>query len=463
MPPVIPIAFREALECSLILLVLASHPRVRQGMGSLLSGALLGILAGAAMSYLPATISFLHDDTLWSTFRHIAETSLFILPAVLLFIEGKNFAPPTKKDMGFSLFVLGLVITVFDARLTGFYFHEIALIQDSPAATPALALLGAGLAFTALLAIGPLKRLRPERLFTPAALVLAAATLRILTGGIEATEEVHTIEALRLGLQGFFSGVSSQIRDALMLAPHEFIETGGGRVFDFLSGQRMSTTVLVLLLTAPPVMVLMSAVSRPDPDVSGIEKAAERRLTLSLFRTDIILKGAPPLICFFLVLGALHFVTASLNPLNEARPVFIEEDKEDEARAGVLIIPVSGPYGELSDGILRKFSYRYGNRVIRFMALMKPNGTLGVGLDECAVCSPPQWNEKASGYAQRGDHLVCKYCMTPIPANSVNKPGGCNPIPLPFVLVDERLEIETAELIRVWRGAQKLEKKGTHL
>ena len=462
MPPVIPIAFREALECSLILLVLASHPRVRQGMGSLLSGALLGILAGAAMSYLPATISFLHDDTLWSTFRHIAETSLFILPAVLLFIEGKNFAPPTKKDMGFSLFVLGLVITVFDARLTGFYFHEIALIQDSPAATPALALLGAGLAFTALLAIGPLKRLRPERLFTPAALVLAAATLRILTGGIEATEEVHTIEALRLGLQGFFTGISSQIRDALMLTPHEYIVTGGAWVFDFLSGQRMSTTVLVLLLTAPPVMVLMSAVSRPDPDVSGIEKAAERRLTLSFFRMDLILKGAPPLICFFLVLGALHFVTASLNPLTDARPVFIEEDKEDQ-EGGVLIIPVSGPYGELSDGILRKFSYRYGNRVIRFMALMKPNGTLGVGLDECAVCSPPQWNEKASGYAQRGDHLVCKYCMTPIPVNAVNKPGGCNPIPLPFMLVDERLQIETSDLIRIWRGAQELEKKGTHL
>ncbi len=460
MPAVTPIAFREALECSLILLVLASHPRVRENMGLLLGGAGLGILIGAVMSYLPASIGIAHNDTLWSTFRHIAETSLFILPAVILLIEGKDFAPPSKKDLGFSLFVLGLFLTVFDARLTGLFVHERALILESPAATPALALLGAGLGFTALLVIVPLKRLRPERLFTPAALVLAAATLRILTGGIEAAQEVHTIEALRLGLQGFFSGVSLQIRDALMLTPHEFIEAGGGWFFDFLGGQRMSATVLVLLLTAPPVMVLMSVVSRPDPDVSGVKKGAERRLALSFFRMDIILKGAPPLICFFLVLGALHFVSASLNPLNEARPVVIEED---EASEGILSIPVSGTYGDISDGVLRKFSFRYGNRVIRFLALMKPNGTLGVGLDECAVCSPPDWNEKASGYAQRGDHLVCKYCMTPIPVNAVNKPGGCNPIPLPFKLADERLQIETSDLIRVWRGAQKLEKKGTHL
>ncbi|MCK4912037.1 MAG: DUF2318 domain-containing protein, partial [Thermodesulfovibrionales bacterium] len=108
-------------------------------------------------------------------------------------------------------------------------------------------------------------------------------------------------------------------------------------------------------------------------------------------------------------------------------------------------------------------SYLYGREVIRFIAIMKPDGTVGVGLDECEICDPPKWNKKAQGYAQRGDHLVCKYCMTPIPTNTVNRPGGCNPIPLPFVLEDGRITIETGELIRIWRAAEKLDKKGSHL
>ncbi len=463
MTPVFTIGFLEALECSLALLVLAALPVLRRRFASLLGGALLGMVTGAAISYLPPWLPAVHNEALWGVLRHSLEIALFLVPVFLLWLESKSSPALEGISVEPFLALLGFSLTVFDARLTSLVVHESALMLESPLAAPAVAALGAALALSMLMVIrlpGLMEKIRTERFFTPASVLLAAATLRLLTGGVDAIDETHTIEALRLGIQGLFTGISIQTQDALMLTPLEFIPTAAAGVFKFLSGEQMATTALVLLLTAPPVLVLMAVLSRPDPDLSQHEQAAQRRLHLAFFRMDMVMRGAPPLICFFLVLGALHLVTAGLNPMNEPRPVPLTESTE---HAGVLSIPVSGPYGDFSDGMLRKFSFRYGQKVIRFLAIMKPDGTVGAGLDECEICNPPQWNEKALGYAQRGDHLVCKYCMTPIPTNTLNMPGGCNPIPLSFTMEEGRILIETDELIRVWREAQKLDKKGSHL
>lgn len=454
------IGFIEALEISLLLVVLASHPGVLRGFRFLLAGTVLGILMGSAVSYLPASLASVHNNDLWSTLRHAAEATIFILPLYVLSLEKRGHFSASSKMPDQMLALMGFFFSVFDARLAGLSVHDAAIILDKPVSTPAIALLGAALALSALLVLktpGFMEKLRPERFFTASSVLLAAATLRLLTGGVSAIEETHTVEALRLGIQSIVSGLSTHIQQALMLGPLEFIPTGSAGLFEFLTGPQMATTVLVLGLTAPAVSVLMSVLSMPDPDLKGHKLAAHRRLKLAFFRMELVYRGAPPLICFFLVLGALHFVTASVNPMSEPKPVPLEEVH------GVLLIPVSGPHGDFSDGMLRKFSYRYGRDVIRFLTIMKPDGTVGVGLDECEICDPPEWNEKARGYAQRGENLVCKYCMTPIPTNSVNRPGGCNPIPLSFAIEDGQITIEIGELVRVWREARKLQKKGTHL
>ncbi len=459
------IGFLEALECSLLLLVLASHPGVLRGFRFLLAGTVLGIFMGSAVSYLPASLASVHNNDLWSTLRHAAEATIFILPLYVLSLEKRGHFSASSKIPDQMLALMGFFFSVFDARLAGLSVHDAAIILEKPVSTPAIALLGAALALSVLIVLkapGLIRKIRPERFFTASSVLLAAATLRLLTGGVAAIEETHTVEALRLGIQAMVSSLSIHIQQALMLWPLEFIPTGSEGLFEFLAGPQMATTVLVLGLTAPAVSVLMSVMGRPDPDLKGLELAAHRRLKLAFFRMELVYRGAPPLICFFLVLGALHLVTASANPMSEPKPIPLEE-VESKERGGVLLIPVSGPHGDFSDGMLRKFSYRYGTDVIRFLTIMKPDGTVGVGLDECEICDPPDWNEKARGYAQRGENLVCKYCMTPIPTSSVNRPGGCNPIPLSFAIKDGQITIETGELVRVWRESQKLQKKGTHL
>ncbi len=466
MTPAFTIGFLQALELSLLLVVLAAHPGLRKRFSSLYGGALLGIVTGSVLSYLPLWVPAVHNVALWGVLRHSLEFTLFIVPVFLLWLEARSRPELEGISVEPLLAMLGFTLSVFDARLVGLAVHESALMLEQPYAVPVVAALGAALPLSALMVLrlpGLMEKIRTERFFTLASVLLAAATLRLITGGVGALgsiDEPHTIEALRLGIQGLMSGLSIQLQYALMLAPLEFIPTAATGVFEFLSGPRMAATMLVLVLMAPPVLVLMAVLSRPDPDLSQHEQPAQRRLHLAFFRMDLVMRGAPPLICFALVLGAIHLVTAGLNTLNEPRPVLLTESV---AGAGVLSIPVSGPHGEFSDGMLRKFSFRYGQKVIRFLAIMKPDGTVGIGLDECEICNPPQWNEKARGYAQRGENLVCKFCMTPIATKTVNMPGGCNPIPLSFTMEEGRILINTDELIRVWREAKKLDKQGSHM
>ena len=93
---------------------------------------------------------------------------------------------------------------------------------------------------------------------------------------------------------------------------------------------------------------------------------------------------------------------------------------------------------------------------------MKPDGTIGLALDECEICKPAEWNTSALGYAQRGEHLVCKYCMSPIAIPTVNEPGGCNPVPVPYAIDEDNIMLRLDDLVRVYDALKNLEKKGTH-
>jgi hypothetical protein len=454
MTPAISIGLIEALECSLIILALCTLDGVRKNLLFLLLGVFLGTSLGATLTHLPIKFIGAHDTYIWSTLRSTMEVTVFILPLLVLAL-GRQYTLELPKV---GLLILGIALSVFDARLAGMHVREISLLSQAPLLTNSGALIGAALGFGALYFIRHAQRLK--KFFSPASALLVAGTLRLLTGGVRGVDEVPTIESLRIGIQGGMRGLAGQVQDSLMLMPHEFLSTDFQATFAFMGAERLATVLLILLIAAPPVIVLMSVLSGPDPLLAGVRQAAERRLRQAFFRTELIQKGAAPLISFFLVLAALHMANASINPMSEPPFTPIAESKKEK---GFLSISVSGPDGDLSDGALRKFSYRYGDRTIRFMALMKPDGTVGVGLDECEICKPPEWNVKARGYAQRGETLVCKYCTTPVPSNALNMPGGCNPIPVEFTLDGSSILIETGELIRVWRETQKLEKKGTHL
>lgn len=80
---------------------------------------------------------------------------------------------------------------------------------------------------------------------------------------------------------------------------------------------------------------------------------------------------------------------------------------------------------------------------MRFFVLMTPGGKLTVDLDACAICKP-------DGYGQTEGMVICYYCKTLIPLDTVGKPGGCNPVPVPFTESKDGVHIDAVSLVNNW-------------
>jgi uncharacterized membrane protein len=98
---------------------------------------------------------------------------------------------------------------------------------------------------------------------------------------------------------------------------------------------------------------------------------------------------------------------------------------------------------DLEDGKLHKFSVREKGREARFFVMMTPPDKLAVTLDACAICKP-------EGYGQAEGSVICYYCKTLIPLETVGKPGGCNPVPVPFEEKGEAVSIDALTLLNIW-------------
>jgi uncharacterized membrane protein len=447
----------EALQCAFLLVLITGHPGVKGRPRPLALGVALAFLAGFSLGYMPGISGSLPDNETWAFMRHLFEFAVFYLG--LLFVIVK-LAPPSCLH-GISLFAFGFLLYFFESRSLGFLVHDAGLMKEDVTGALAASVLGTLTGFSPLVFLrSKLGKVPFEKALTLPSLLVAVGALKFAYGGVGGIDDGNILVALQRGIQFFLENAVEHLQYVLMLTAHRFMEVPLTGLAGFLSGDRTATTLLVVFIMLPPVYILVDLFSRPDPDVAGIEVAAERRLRIAFFRRELVYRSAPVIASFILILVSLHAVNAAMNPLSEPTPIPVRESGE---REGILSIPLSDRLGDFTDEKLRKYVYYYGSKQIIFIALMKPDGALGVALDECEICKPAEWNKSAQGYAQRGDHLVCKYCMTPIPVSTVNKPGGCNPIPVPFRLEERDIIIALDDLISVYREAKKLDKKGTHL
>jgi uncharacterized membrane protein len=55
--------------------------------------------------------------------------------------------------------------------------------------------------------------------------------------------------------------------------------------------------------------------------------------------------------------------------------------------------------------------------------------------------------------------VVCLSCNTPIPLDTLGKPGGCNPMPLAALITDKEVRVQSAEIAEKWAKSKSREKK----
>ena len=106
------------------------------------------------------------------------------------------------------------------------------------------------------------------------------------------------------------------------------------------------------------------------------------------------------------------------------------------------------PVASVNDGNLHRFAIDDQGVHVRFIVIAKPDHTLAVAYDACAICG-------TQGYYQKGNEIICKNCSSEIVISSIGTRGGCNPIPLQSHIDGETLVIDEAAFepgVRVFRN-----------
>ncbi|MDR1095120.1 MAG: Fe-S-containing protein [Spirochaetaceae bacterium] len=157
---------------------------------------------------------------------------------------------------------------------------------------------------------------------------------------------------------------------------------------------------------------------------------AEKRKARALFRG----KGRrfaliTVLACFSVFsLTALKVWTARTVSLSPPEPYLLENGE------------ISIALDQVSDGRLHRFAWTASENVeVRFIVLKKNESSFGVGLDACDICG-------ATGYYQRGDDVICMLCDVVMNKNTIGFKGGCNPVPLPYVISGGTMAVQCADL-----------------
>ena len=134
----------------------------------------------------------------------------------------------------------------------------------------------------------------------------------------------------------------------------------------------------------------------------------------------------------------LHSANLAIRPTFEPEPIPVVADGD------AITLPLADKFGDISDGKMRKYSFRHNEEIYRFIVMMRPDGEVIAVLDACEICPPV-------GYVQRGEHVICKYCNTPIPLGSLGQPGGCNPIPVRYKTEDNTITVSKREIINAYK------------
>jgi high-affinity iron transporter len=102
---------------------------------------------------------------------------------------------------------------------------------------------------------------------------------------------------------------------------------------------------------------------------------------------------------------------------------------------GMVRLPVS----DLKGHKLHRYVLNYDGVPVRFIALLDSSDSVRVALDACQICG-------TQGYVQEGQNVVCRNCGAAIYIPTIGTAGGCNPIPLDYVVRNQTILISSQSL-----------------
>lgn len=317
-------------------------------------------------------------------------------------------------------------------------------LQDSPLGGWTVFLLVAGPALA--IAGAYLERSVPSWLaLTRDSYILFAVSLLLLISSH--TPRLDIFSPLTMKVSKFIHDFVHQFFESMLIPDHPFFRTD---VWDYI-GLLFSSGVgfwggLVIWFT-PLLLVLLAIARERLPSVTHIRQGATRRKIMAGHIGERRRKMIVPWLALAIFALAVYQSRSPAVEYWDPKPVPVSAGANGE-----IFIPRKSGEIDLEDGKLHKFLYKEGRSRVRFFVLMKGNGHAAVALDACSICQP-------DGYGQTEGAVVCYYCKTLIPLETVGMPGGCNPVPVRASEAPDGVRIPAALLVNSWNDNVQSAKK----
>lgn len=409
----------------------------KEGCAALLAGFFVGVATATILAMR------LRGEPLFLLFRGVtAALFLLLLLISLAFLYrslsgARSSAPPWPS--------LASIASAAVASLFAGAFCAMSLpLQGGLLSLPRLVLPVAGVItgwFGCLLE----RRLLRKITLTPASFLLAQTSLLLLISSH--MPRLDLFAPLAMKVMKFIHDFVHQFFESMLIPDHPFFRLDVWDYIGLLFSNEVGFWGGLLIWFVPPLALLLSFWRERLPSVAHVRQGAERRrLVASAMRERRWRLLIPWLSVLFLALA----VYRSSTPVVEywdPKPIPVTAAANRE-----IFIPMKGEEYDLGDGKLHKFLLREGKAEARFFVLMKESGKLAVTLDACSICQP-------EGYGQSEGTVVCYYCKTLIPLETVGEPGGCNPVPVPFSETGAGVRLSAATLLNAWSETVQSTKK----
>ncbi len=366
--------------------------------------------------------------------------SLFLLYQYSLEEPFKHLGKYLMSGLFLFPFILVLTVLYFlpDVMGTVLYIKEMMRLLEGYSSAVSFSI---GILF-AILILLLVKRAIAEmaiKLFDLPQFILFLSLVKLFAGGIKGYVEFSLIPTVQAGIMKWIHDIVHQTFVTIMVPDHMILKVTTWNFINIFFGDQFALYVSLIVLFIPLFIFIIRYIRAPVIPPEDITSMAERRRYIKRVRDRRFLKGLPVMV-FMVVILFIWFshrengIERLYNP--ESQPVVIEDDE--------VVIPISSPASNLRDGMLHKFAIDLGGELVRIIVMKKKGGELAVCLDACEICPP-------EGYAQAEGHLVCLYCRTPIPIDTLGRPGGCNPIPLEANITDRDVRISLFEISKKWQ------------
>lgn len=295
-----------------------------------------------------------------------------------------------------------------------------------------LALAAAALAYAALV----IERLLPTS-FTASPAGMLAAVVALLLFSASSILRLDLFSPLSMKVMKGVHDFVHQFMESVLIPDHLFVRPVVWRYIGFLFGKEVGFWGGMVIWFTPAFLIALAISWERLPSVAHIRQGAQRRRLLAAAIRARRYRLVIPLLAL-VIFGSAAYQSRFPNvEYWDPKPVPVSASP-----AGEIFIPKKGDVN-LEDGKLHKYLFKQGEREARFFILMTPAGQLTVDLDACAICKP-------DGYGQTEGTVICYYCKTLIPLETVGKPGGCNPVPVPFTEKTDGVVIDGLTLIKSW-------------